>query len=68
MDTMMSQRPPDPALEPRPEPPREPEPGESCQSGCEPCVYDRYWEALDRYERALREWRERHGRDDQNRP
>lgn len=44
------------AFDPRPLPPREPEPGECCQSGCEPCVYDRYWEALDRYERALREW------------
>lgn len=42
--------------DPKPEPPREPEPGECCQSGCEPCVFDHYWDALERYERALREW------------
>lgn len=48
------------AYDPRPQPPREPEPGECCQSGCEPCVYDRYWDALDRYERALGEWLLRH--------
>ncbi len=36
-----------------PEPPRQPEPWECCQSGCDPCVYDRYWEDLARYERAL---------------
>ena len=46
--------------DPKPEPPREPEPGECCQSGCEPCVYDRYWEALERYEQSLREWLLRH--------
>ena len=45
-----------------PQKPREPEPWECCQSGCDPCVYDRYWEALDRYEQALREWRSRHPR------
>ena len=42
--------------DPRPEPPREPEAWECCQSGCDPCVFDRYWEALERYERALHEW------------
>ena len=50
-------------FDPRPQPPREPEPGECCQSGCEPCVYDRYWEALDHYEQALREWLLRHPND-----
>jgi hypothetical protein len=39
-----------------PVPPPEPEAGACCQSGCEPCVYDLYWEAVDRYERALAEW------------
>ena len=43
-----------------PQPPREPEQGECCYSGCTPCVYDRYWEALERYERALAEWQARH--------
>lgn len=46
----------------KPEPPREPETWECCQSGCDPCVYDRYWEALDRYERALEAWQARHGK------
>lgn len=42
---------------PRPIPPVEPEPWECCGSGCEPCIYDRYWEALDRYERELERWK-----------
>lgn len=42
--------------EPKPEPPREPESWECCQSGCDPCVFDRYWEALERYEQALARW------------
>ena len=46
--------------DPRPEPPREPEAGDCCQSGCEPCIYDLYWDALERYERALRDWTLRH--------
>jgi hypothetical protein len=49
---------PDP-LDAKPEPPREPDPDECCRSGCEPCVYDLYWEALDRYERALDAWKRR---------
>ena len=44
------------ARPPRPEPPREPEAAECCQSGCDPCVYDRYWDACEKYERALAEW------------
>jgi hypothetical protein len=39
--------------------PTPPEAGECCQSGCEPCVYDRYWDALDSYEKKLAEWREK---------
>jgi hypothetical protein len=49
----------DPEHDPKPQPPRAPEQWECCQSGCEPCVYDRYWEAVDRYERALSEWESR---------
>lgn len=44
----------------KPVPPREPEPWECCQSGCDPCVYDRYWEAFARYEEQLAAWQERH--------
>jgi hypothetical protein len=40
----------------KPQPPREPEAWECCQSGCDPCVFDRYWEAVDRYEQALAAW------------
>lgn len=42
-----------------PQPPRVPEPAECCGSGCEPCVFDRYGEACDRYERELAAWRAR---------
>jgi hypothetical protein len=40
----------------RPQPPRAPEPGECCQSGCERCVYDTYWDAFAEYEDALKAW------------
>jgi len=43
-------------LRPKPEPPREPEPAECCQSGCDPCVYDRYWDAVEKFEQAMLEW------------
>ena len=48
------------ADDPRPLPPREPELGECCGSGCEPCVFDRYDEAHERYRAALAAWLERH--------
>lgn len=41
---------------PKPQPPREPEPSECCGSGCDPCVYDLYWDALACYEKALLAW------------
>lgn len=47
-------------FDPKPEKPRPPEPWECCQSGCDPCVYDRYWEALTNYEAALQAWEARH--------
>ena len=46
--------------EPPPCKPEEPEAGACCQSGCDPCVYDLYWTAIDRYEQALAEWKSRH--------
>jgi hypothetical protein len=42
-----------------PQRPREPEQWECCQSGCDPCVYDAYWEAVERYETALEAWKVR---------
>ena len=47
-------------LDPKPEKPSVPESWECCQSGCDPCVYDRYWEALTNYEIALQAWELRH--------
>ena len=44
----------------RPLPPREPALEECCQRGCEPCVFDRYYEAMERYQVALQSWLERH--------
>jgi hypothetical protein len=44
----------------KPEPPLEPETWECCQNGCDPCVYDRYWQALEIYEQAMQAWQARH--------
>ncbi|MGH8616695.1 MAG: oxidoreductase-like domain-containing protein [Burkholderiales bacterium] len=49
-----------PADDPPPEPPRAPYPHECCDSGCEPCVYDLYAEALRQYEENLAAWQQRH--------
>jgi hypothetical protein len=48
--------------DPPPQPPVEPESWECCQSGCDPCVFDRYWEALARYQQALADWEQRQRR------
>jgi hypothetical protein len=44
-----------------PSPPREPDPGECCGSGCARCVFDLYEEELERYRAARRAWEEKHG-------
>jgi hypothetical protein len=46
--------------DPMPEPPLEPELEACCGSGCDPCVFDVYELAMERYRQALRAWRERH--------
>jgi hypothetical protein len=46
--------------DPRPVPPREPAPEERCQRGCDPCVFDRYYEALERFRQSLEAWLGRH--------
>ena len=56
METAMSI----PGDDPEPVKPEAPEPWQCCQSGCDPCVYDRYWEALTNYEKALAAWQARH--------
>ncbi|MBV7486795.1 oxidoreductase-like domain-containing protein [Bordetella sp. BOR01] len=50
-----------PVHDPEPVPPQAPAPGDCCQSGCIPCVYDLYDDAMDRYREQLRAWRARHG-------
>lgn len=35
-------------------------PEDCCNGGCDRCVFVLYEEALERYEQALRAWRERH--------
>ncbi|WP_191575694.1 MULTISPECIES: oxidoreductase-like domain-containing protein [Achromobacter] len=46
--------------DPPPVAPERPAPDECCNSGCIPCVYDLYDEAMDRYREALKAWRARH--------
>jgi len=40
----------------RPLPPVQPDLEDCCRSGCVPCVFDLYEEALARYERELTAW------------
>jgi hypothetical protein len=40
-------------------PPVPPDLDDCCHSGCNPCVFDRYDEALERYRAALAEWQAR---------
>jgi hypothetical protein len=49
-----------PATDPRPVPPEPPLPSDCCESGCDPCVYDSYSEALQYYRDRLAQWLERH--------
>ncbi len=46
--------------DPMPQPPAQPDLHDCCGSGCNPCVFDLYDAALERYREALRAWRERH--------
>jgi hypothetical protein len=41
---------------PRPQPPVQPDLEDCCRSGCSPCIFDQYEEALARYEAALAAW------------
>lgn len=41
---------------PRPEPPVQPDLEDCCRSGCTPCVFDLYEQALERYQQALADW------------
>ena len=48
--------------DPRPELPVRPVPEDCCKGSCDPCVFDVYDEALDRYRSALQAWEERQAR------
>lgn len=41
---------------PPPVPPVRPDPDDCCNSGCHPCIFDLYEEALDQYRRDLERW------------
>jgi len=51
--------------DPRPTPPEQPELEDCCNSGCSPCVFDLYDEALARYRVELAEWEARHAQQKQ---
>lgn len=51
---------PDAGPDPRPVAPEAPLPSDCCESGCDPCVYDSYNEALAYYREQLARWRARH--------
>ena len=46
--------PTDPAAPKPPRPPEKPEDYECCQRGCSPCIFDYYWDALERWENLAR--------------
>lgn len=52
---------PGPDSDPMPEPPVQPDLDECCGSGCSPCIFDTYAEALERHQKQLKAWRERQG-------
>ena len=45
--------------DPKPAPPVQPDLEDCCHSGCSPCVFDLYDDALERYRVALTEWEAR---------
>ena len=49
-----------PQAEPPPIPPAEPRSDECCRTGCDPCIYDLYFDELARYEEARAAWDARH--------
>jgi hypothetical protein len=51
-----------PVDDPQPQPPVQPDLDDCCHSGCNPCVFDLYDDALERYQTALAEWQERQER------
>jgi hypothetical protein len=50
----------DESYDPAPEAPEPPGDGMCCGSGCDPCVWDSYQQALTRYQHELAQWKTRH--------
>lgn len=46
--------------DPMPEPPVFEDYDACCGSGCDPCLFDLYDQAMERYRNVLRAWHERH--------
>ncbi|AWV02043.1 oxidoreductase [Burkholderia sp. JP2-270] len=68
MPTPAPTDPSDPSADdPRPIPPEQPELEDCCNSGCSPCVFDLYDEALARYRIELAEWEARQAQRKQHR-
>ncbi len=44
------------ALDPKPEPPHQPDLEACCGNGCEPCIFDLHDLAMDQYRQQLRAW------------
>ncbi|MBL0730788.1 oxidoreductase-like domain-containing protein [Piscinibacter sp. HJYY11] len=49
-----------PDLDPKPEPPVQPDFDQCCGNGCEPCIFDLHDMAMDQYRQAMRAWKARH--------
>jgi hypothetical protein len=52
--------------DPPPEPPVRPANDECCGGGCNPCIFDLYEDAFERYQEALAAWRARNPQRDPN--
>ncbi|KAL4501470.1 hypothetical protein ABPG72_021277 [Tetrahymena utriculariae] len=46
---------------PKPQRPEEPDQDDCCGSGCQVCVFDRYYQKLEEYEEKMMEWEEKYG-------
>ena len=50
--------------DPPPIAPVEPDAGDCCGGGCDPCIFDYYYELKQHYQVELAKWRERHPGED----
>lgn len=50
--------------DPPPSPPTRPSSDDCCRSGCDPCVFDLYDEAVERYRADLQVWQQSRVRHD----